>query len=163
MSLEVLALVPHPVASPSGRYRVHQMAGPLARLGIRLDIRPFLDARAFQRLYFPGRVAAKAWDVARGGVRRWRDLGGAGRYRLALVHREAWPLIGEAPLRRLARHQPRWVFDFDDAVWLPNVSDANRAMARWKPYAQPAWLAARARAVSAGNGYLAAWARTQRP
>jgi glycosyltransferase involved in cell wall biosynthesis len=162
MSLDVLALVPHPIASPSGRYRVHQMAEPLGKLGVRLDIQPFLDDRAFARLYLPGRWGEKALDVARGGARRWRVLGGAGRYRLAFVHRELWPVVGDAPLRRLARHQPRWVFDFDDAIWMPNVSEVNRSLARWKPHGQATWLASHARAVAAGNGFLSAWARGQR-
>lgn len=163
MSLEVIAFVPHPIASASGRYRVYQMAAPLAKLGVRLDIRPFLDERGFGRLYRPGSIVPKALDLARGVTRRWADLGRASRYRLALVHREVWPLVGDASMRRLAKHQPRWVFDFDDAVWIPNVSRANRAFAKAKPFDQPARLAAGARAVAAGNGFLAAWARDQRP
>lgn len=162
MSLEVLAFVPHPIASASGRYRVYQMAGPLAKHGVDLDVRPFLDERGFAGLYAPGALVSKTLDLARGGVRRWADLG-ASRYRLALVHRELWPVVGDPPLRRFSKHQPRWVFDFDDAIWIPNVSDANRAFARLKPFGQPAWLAAGAHGVAAGNGYLAQWAREQRP
>src|SRR5439155_1976414 len=98
----------------------------------------------------------KSLDVARGGARRWQVLAAAARYRLAFIHRELWPVVGEAPLRRLADHQPRWVLDFDDAIWMPNVSEVNRSLARWKPRGQTEWLASRARAVAAGNGYLAA-------
>jgi glycosyltransferase involved in cell wall biosynthesis len=67
------------------------------------------------------------------------------------------------PERRLSRTQPRWVFDFDDAVFFENVSTANRAFVRLKPFDQPARLVAGARAVSAGNAWLAEWARRQRP
>lgn len=163
MSLEVIAFVPHPEAGPSSRYRVFAMVGPLAGHGVRLDVRPFLDDRAIARLYDTGRVATKVADLTRGAVRRWADLVASDRYQLALVHRELWPLVGEAPLRRLAQRQPRWIFDFDDAVWLPNVSVANRAFVRLKPFDQPKKLAAGARAISAGNTFLADWARRQRP
>jgi glycosyltransferase involved in cell wall biosynthesis len=162
-NLEVIAFVPQPPASASGRYRVYQMARPLADLGVTLDVRPFLDGRAFARLYRPGEVPAKAVDIIRGAARRWSDLGAASRYALAMVHREIWPLIGGAPLARLAGHQPRWVFDLDDPVWLPNVSAANQAFQWLKPFAQPPRLAEGARAVAAGNAFLADWARRQRP
>lgn len=161
--LQVIAFVPHAPASASGRYRVYQMAGPLAELGVHLDVRPFLDPPAFGRLYQAGRVPAKVVDLVRGAARRWADLGAASRYHLALVHREVWPLVGEVPLARLGARQPRWVFDFDDAVWLPNVSGANRAFQRLKPFGQPARLVAGARAVASGNAFLADWARRQRP
>jgi glycosyltransferase involved in cell wall biosynthesis len=163
VSLRVLALVPQPIVTASGRYRIFQMVAPLAAHGIELETRPFLDDAALARLYLPGGAAAKALDIVRGSMRRWRDLGIADRYRVALVHREIWPVIGSAPMHRLARRQPRFVFDFDDAVWLANVSEANRAWAWLKPFGQPAWLAARAGGVAAGNGFLAAWARERRP
>jgi glycosyltransferase involved in cell wall biosynthesis len=138
------------------------MAEPLARHGIRLEIRPLLSPAGFGRMYRPGGASRKALDLVTGCARRWMDLGRAGRYALALIHREVWPFVGEAPLRRLARHQTRWVFDFDDAVWMPNASDANRVFAGLKPFGQPAWLAAGACAVSAGNTFLADWARSCR-
>jgi glycosyltransferase involved in cell wall biosynthesis len=163
LSLRVIAFVPHPAGGASSRYRVIEMIEPLAAHGVQVDVRPFLDASAYAVLYHPGRVARKAADIARGGWRRWRDLEQASRYDLALVHREMWPIVGISPIARLARHQPRWVFDLDDAVWIPNVSDANRAFARVKPFGHPAQLAAGARAVAAGNDYLAEWARRQRP
>jgi glycosyltransferase involved in cell wall biosynthesis len=138
------------------------MAGPLARHGIRLEIRSLLSPAGFGRMYRPGGAPRKALDLVSGCARRWVDLGRTGRYALALIHREVWPFVGEAPLRRLAHHQPRWVFDFDDAVWMPNSSEANRAFERLKPFGQPAWLASRACAVSAGNAFLADWARSCR-
>jgi glycosyltransferase involved in cell wall biosynthesis len=162
VSLDVVAFVPHPTAGPSTRYRVFQMVPLLAQCGIRVEVRPLLTPDAFRRMYRPGGVPRKAWDLASGCLQRWDDLGRAGRYAVAMIHREVWPFSGAAPLRRLARHQPRWLFDFDDAVWLPNVSEANRSFAHLKPFDHPAWLAAGARAVSAGNRYLADWARSCR-
>lgn len=159
----MLALVPYPLEGASARYRAYQLVEPLAAHGVRMDVRPFLDPAGFAALYRRGSLPAKAWHLARGCARRWAELGAAGRYDLAFVHRDVWPLAGGAPLERLAARQPRWVFDFDDAVWLPNVSEANRAFVWLKPTAQYPRLAAGARGVAAGNAWLAAWARGQRP
>jgi glycosyltransferase involved in cell wall biosynthesis len=163
VSLSVLALVPYPPDGASARYRAYQMVEPLASLGVRMVVRPLLDEAGFATLYRHGSPAAKLWHLARGCRRRWNELSESGHHDLTLVHREVWPFLGLAPLHRLAAHQPRWVFDFDDSVWLPNVSDANRAFAWLKPSVQYSRLAAGARAVSAGNEWLARWAREQRP
>jgi len=163
LSLRVLAFTPQPEASAAGRYRVFQWREPLRAHGIALDVAPFLDDRAFARLYQSGQVAAKAWDLARLSGALAARLRSAARYDLVLVHRELWPLAGRWPIDRLRGSQPRWVFDFDDAVFLPNVSDANRRFVGLKAHGTAAPLAAGARAVSAGNAFLADWARSQRP
>lgn len=163
MSLRVLAWVPHPPAGASGRYRALQLRPLLAAHGVDLDIRPFFDERAFERLYRPGGVVAKAWDVTRGLSRRFGDVGRAREYNLVFVHREICPVAGLGLHRRLARRGVRWVFDLDDAVFIPNVSDANRRFSWLKPFAELAEVAAGAKAVSAGNAWLADWARRQRP
>lgn len=162
MSLRVMALVPHPPAGASGRYRVYQMQEPLARMGIELEPRPFLGPDAFERLYRPGSAVPKAIDLLRGARGRWGDLAAARRFDVVLVHRELWPMLDPGVLERLHRHQPRFLYDFDDAVFLPNVSDANRRFAWLKPADQPRRLAAEAVAVSAGNAWLADWARRVR-
>ena len=163
MTLRVIAFTPQPDSSAAGRYRVFQWREPLRAHGIELDAAPFFDERAFARLYAPGGVARKAWDVARLTNAFVARLRSAAQYDLALVHRELWPLAGEWPLARLRRGQPRWVFDLDDAVFLPNVSHANRRFVALKAHGSAAALASGARAVSAGNAWLAAWAQNQRP
>lgn len=161
--LRVLAFTPQPLSGPAGRYRVHQWREPLRAHGIALEARPFFDEAAYARLHARGATLAKTFDLARLTWRRWRDLMGAKHAPLAFVHRELWPLAGAWPLDTLRRAQPRWVFDLDDAVFLPNVSEANRHLVGLKAHGSAASLAAGAAAVTAGNDWLAAWARSQRP
>ncbi|MEQ1834098.1 MAG: hypothetical protein ABL977_13680, partial [Candidatus Eisenbacteria bacterium] len=72
--------------------------------------------------------------------------------------------ISASARRALLRSaQPRWVFDLDDAVVMPTVSDANRRFMGLKAHGTVPALAAGAGAVSAGNSWLADWARQQRP
>ncbi len=159
MTLRVLAFTPLPAAGAAGRYRVFQYREPLRALGIELEVRPFFDDLAFTRLYQPGRVPAKVWDLARRTRALVPALRSAARHDLAFVHRELWPLAGDWPLGMLRTAQPRWVFDLDDAVFLPNVSDANRPFMRFKSHGSVAAIAAGASAVTAGNGWLADRAR----
>ncbi len=163
MTLRVLAFTPLPVSGAAGRYRVFQFVEPLRALGVELEPAPFFDERAFARLYAAGAVAGKVWDLARLAPPHLARLRAAGRHDLAFVHRELWPLAGEWPLALLRRNQPRWVFDLDDAVFLPNVSEANRRFVALKAHGSAPAIASGARAVAAGNGWLAAWARRQRP
>jgi glycosyltransferase involved in cell wall biosynthesis len=163
MSLRVVAYTPQPGSGASSRYRVYQMVEALRAEGVELSSRPFFDEASFARLHRAGQLGGKALDLARRTARRWSDLSDAGNHDVALVHRELWPLAGDFMQARLASRQPRWVFDFDDAVFLPNVSEANRAFGDLKAHRSAASLAAGATAVSAGNAWLASWARSQRP
>ena len=65
MTLRVLAFTPLPEPGAASRYRVYQWREPLRTLGIELEPAPFFDEPAFQRLYTPGGVVLKAWDLAR--------------------------------------------------------------------------------------------------
>ena len=51
------------------------------------------------------------------------------------------------------------IFDFDDAIWLPNFSEANR-MWRWLKFpGKTNFFLRNAFIVTAGNNYLAPYAR----
>jgi glycosyltransferase involved in cell wall biosynthesis len=158
----VLAWVPHPELGASGRYRVFQFRPLLAAEGVDVEIHPFFDDAAVERLYRPG-VTAKIAGIGRGLARRWRDLPATGEVDVVLIHREICPIAGLRGHEHLRRRGARWVFDFDDAVFLPNVSEANKRFAWIKPFAELGELASGARAVSAGNAWLADWARSRRP
>src|SRR5439155_23910481 len=111
VTLRVLAFTPLPESGAASRYRVFQWREPLRALGIELEPAPFFDDRAFARLYTPGGVPGKLWDLARLTRAHLARLRSAARYDLALVHRELWPLAGGWPLAVLRRGQPRWVVD----------------------------------------------------
>ena len=162
MTLRVLAFTPLPAAGAAGRYRVFQYVEPLRAHGITLEAVPFFDDAAFARLYTPGGALAKAWDIARLTRAHAARLRSAAHHDVAFVHRELWPLAGGWPLELLRAAQPRYVFDLDDAVFLPNVSDANRRFVNLKSHGSVSAIAAHAGAVTAGNGWLAEWARATR-
>ena len=58
---------------------------------------------------------------------------------------------------------PPIVFDFDDAIFLPSISDANRLIAALKVPSKVATIVRRSTHVIAGNDYLADYARRFNP
>jgi len=158
--VRVLALVPYCVGqAPGQRYRIEQWAPYLAAEGIEIDFVPFATEELAGILYRPGLVARKARLMIQASLQRVRHAWAASEYDAVLVHREA-ALIGPAWSERLARaRQPRLVYDFDDAVWVPYVSPTNRYLSYLKFPGKTRALCRMSSLVLVGNAYLAEWAR----
>jgi len=73
--------------------------------------------------------------------------------------------VGPALVERLltSGNRPPVVFDFDDAIFLPSVSDANRLIGASKRPQKVATIIRRSRHVIAGNAFLAEYARRFNP
>lgn len=162
--MRVACVVPYPPgAAPSQRFRLEQWQKPLAAAGVTLEFFPFLDPEAAARLYQPGHLWSKTRSVVAGTARRLRwALGEARGFDVVVIHREAVPIGLSAIEQVLARRVPT-VFDFDDAIWLPNVSDANRRFERLKGFAKVERILAACSAVSAGCHHLLDHARRHNP
>ena len=155
----MLVIAPYPPGTaPSQRFRFEQYVEPLSREGIDLDVRPLLDARTAGLLYRRGFLARKAIALLRGAARRLRDLLAAGRYDLVFVHRESFPLGFPLFERVLAMAGVPYLFDFDDAIYLPNASPANRFLRGLKMGPRLASSVRGAALVVAGSEHLARWA-----
>lgn len=157
--LKVLCLVPYPTLGPSNRLRVEQYVPLLRETGIELVVSPFFDEGVYRFLYRHGHVAAKVGAVVRGGLRRTEDVLRAGKFDLVLVHRESAPLGPPLVERILRRARIPYILDFDDAIFLPAVHEANRRWAWLRDPSRVGESATGAATVIAGNEYLAEWAR----
>lgn len=155
----MLALLPYPVGRVAGqRFRMEQWAPLLAAEGVSVTHSPFLDGPALDVLYRPGHAAQKASAVFSGYVRRLRELAAFGRFDVLFVYREA-AMLGTAWIESLAARKRPIVFDFDDAIYVPTTSDANRAFGFLKRTSKVPAICRLARAVTVGNEALAAFAR----
>lgn len=157
--VNILVLAQYPQGTvPSQRFRFEQYVERLREDGIRLDVSSFLTEGAIRALYTPGGYATKVGAVLRGMCTRLGDVIRARRYDAVLVTREATPLGYPWVERLLGSLGVPYVFDFDDAIYLSNASEANRVVARLKFAAKTAMIVRHADLVVAGNDYLAAWA-----
>jgi glycosyltransferase involved in cell wall biosynthesis len=157
--VRVLCLVPYPSLGASNRLRVEQYAPLLKQFDIELVVSSFYDEAVHRLLYDPGRTTERVLGVLRGFGRRMNDILNSSRFDLALVHRESAPFGPPFIEKLLLRRGVRYVFDFDDAIFLPAVHPVNRRWAWLRRPSRVVEVARNAAAVIAGNEYLADWAR----
>ena len=147
-----------PGLSPGQRYRVEAFLPFLKSTGIDVDYAWLLDADDLRFFYGHSGLIRKGATAALGLYRRARSLLDARHWNVVFVQREAFFLLNEWA-ERLASLLAPVVFDFDDAIWIHAVSDANRRFAFLKNVEKIPRLARLAHTVIAGNEYLAEWAR----
>ena len=158
--IRVLALSPIPEEGAGCRFRIAQFMPYLASVGIDVTLRSLFTPEFFRLVYKPGHYVRKAVAFAGLSVKRLDSLRDASRFDIILIYREMFP-IGPALVERLLalRGGPAVVFDFDDAIFLPSVSDANRLIAMLKQPGKVASIIRHSDHVITGNEYLAAYAR----
>lgn len=158
--VKVLALLPFSEEAASVRFRVLQFLPFLTTAGFDVETHALIDTDAFRLLYKRGHKLEKVAALVSSTSNRIRALRRT--YDLALIHREAYPLGQPVIERWLARRVPM-VFDFDDAIYLQNASDANREVSFLKRPAKTAEIVALSTAVIAGNAHLGEYARRYSP
>jgi glycosyltransferase involved in cell wall biosynthesis len=163
--LRILFLIPYPPGrAPSQRFRFEQYLDILAAHGYQYRLAPFLSEATWRILYQPGQAVQKALGILQGFGRRIAHLLAAPSYDFVFVHREAAPLgppIFEWLLTKVLRK--RLIYDFDDAIWLANTSEANKIAASFKWHHKVDSICRWAYKNSCGNSYLAAYARQFNP
>lgn len=155
----VLALSPIPEEGAGCRFRILQFLPFLSSAGYDVTVRPFFSPDFFRLVYRPGRYASKAAAFGRLTAGRLRLLRDVSAYDLVLLYREAYPIGPPLFERWLAARGLPIVYDFDDAVFLPNVSDANRFLGSLKWARKIPEILRLSSSVVAGNEYLAEFAR----
>lgn len=157
----ILFIVPYPLGrAPSQRFRFEQYFDALLAHGHRYRVAPFLSVNTWNILYKPGQAASKALGILAGFGRRLRLLLSVPQYDYVFVHREATP-IGPPIFEWLIATVlgKKIIYDFDDAIWLANTSEANQIVAGLKWHHKVANICGWAYKNSCGNTYLAEYAR----
>ena len=158
---KIYFIVPYPFGeAPSQRFRFEQYLDILKANGYDYHMSSFLSMNAWKVLYKPGQYFAKAIGILSGFLRRIADLFKLGGYDYVFIHREAAPLGPPVFEWFIAKVMgKKIIYDFDDAIWLPNTSANNRIAARLKWHSKTAQICRWAYKNSCGNPYLADYAR----
>jgi glycosyltransferase involved in cell wall biosynthesis len=153
--VNVLVLEPYRYdTAPCQRFRIEQWARVLERQRVAFTFVPFVTRRLEAVMYRPGFVGRKLVEVVRGAAARLRLLGDLSRFDSVFLVREAAPVGPPVVERLLARRGLPTVYDFDDAVYLPNASGANRMFAPLKWTTKVRAICGLADHVTVGNEHL---------
>ena len=157
--IRVLALSPIPEEGAGCRFRVCQYIPYLRDAGFDVTVSSFYTPEFFKLVYQPGHYLHKAATFLALSMRRVKELLTVKDYDLVWLYREAIPVGPPVVERLIAARGVPIVYDFDDAIFLPNVSEANKAVGFLKRPGRVATIARQSRKVVVGNEFLAQYAR----
>ena len=144
--------------SPGQRFRFEQYLAFLEANGYRCEFSPLLNERDDKIFYAPGNYFRKFLILLNSYVKRTGNLLKARNYDAIFVFREAVYTKSTFFEKQFAKRS-KVVFDFDDSIWLQNVSEANKRFAFLKNAGKTKDIIGYSHLVIAGNEYLADYAR----
>lgn len=120
-----------------------------------------MDADTWHHLYQKGSVGQKAWGILRGYFKRFKTvIFDVPKYEYIFIHREAAPLgppVFEWIIAKLWRK--KIIYDFDDAIWIPNTSKENKLAGWLKCFWKVRHICKWSYKVAGGNDYLCNYAK----
>lgn len=159
--MKIIFIVPYPVGeSPSQRFRFEQYFQTLARQKVYYKVQSFLDSSNWRVFYSEGNNRVKLKGILTGFVRRVGMLFAIPGYDFVFIHREIAPIgppFFEWVIIKLLRKKV--IYDFDDAIWLTDKKHESSIAKtiRWR--SKVAAICKWSHRVSAGNAYLADYAK----
>lgn len=158
--MKILILAPYPSGqAPSQRFRFELLIKSMQEKGWHFQTRSFLSMNGWKNIY-KGNFIVRLFSIILGFFRRVSHLFFVPSCDLVFIHRELTPMgppIFEFIIAKIFRK--KIIYDFDDAIWLPDPNETNPLLRliKWKSKVRKicewSWK------VSAGNEYLADFAR----
>lgn len=154
--MKILILAPYPKGiAPSQRFRFEQYLNALNKNAIEYDYIPFIDFKTWNILHKPGMFLGKAFGMMKAFAKRFWLMFFLRQYDFIFIHREAshiGPPVFEFIISQILGK--KIIYDFDDAIWLPNYSVHNKAFNKLKWYSKVKSILSWSYKASAGNEYL---------
>lgn len=157
---EVLFIAAHrPDRSPSQRFRFEQYFDYLKENGWNCELSYLFSEKDDKILYRPGNFFMKSIIFLKSIIKRFRDLSSKNRYDIIFIQREAFMTGSVFFEKRFSNSRAKIIFDFDDAIWNLDISDANKILGFLKNPSKTAKIIELSDLVFAGNKYLAEYAK----
>ncbi|NNC95600.1 MAG: glycosyltransferase family 4 protein [Chitinophagales bacterium] len=155
-SKKILFIVPHRVGrSPGQRFRFEQYFDKLEAAGYEITVSNLLSENDDVTFYSRSRYFQKGIIVLKSIWKRYADLLRAGNFDIIFVYREAIMLGSVWFEENLAKSGARLIMDFDDAIWLKDVSEGNKNIAFLKKPEKTFRIVELADLVIVGNKFIA--------
>lgn len=158
---KILFLTPYPINSaPSQRFRFEQYFSYFKDENIDYDTLSFLDEDTWEIFYRKGFLLKKTLGILKGLLNRHVLLLKIHQYNKIFIHREV-AMIGPAYFEWIYSKifKKDIIFDFDDAIWLKDVSNANQNLSWLKFPNKTKSIIAYSKTIIAGNSYLRNYAK----
>lgn len=146
--------------SPGQRFRIEQYEPLLSQNGFLFETFPFLDQKTRQVLYKKGFFFQKFFGVLKGFCKRFLFLFKAKKFDFIFLQREMAPVgppVFEWIVSKILKC--KIIHDFDDAIWIPNITEGNQLVRFAKCFWKVKWICKWSYKISAGNEFLAAYAK----
>jgi glycosyltransferase involved in cell wall biosynthesis len=157
---KILFLTVHrPDRSPSQRFRFEQYIPFLEENGYQCAHSFLLDAKKDKIFYSKGKIFGKLGIVLSSIVKLWTLSSRANEYDFIFIQRETFMLGTIFFEKRFAKSRAKLIFDFDDSIWLLDVSDANKKLAWLKNPDKTSEIISLCDVVVGGNPYLCNYAK----
>lgn len=156
----ILYIVQHRLGrSPGQRFRCEQYLSFLQESGFDITYSNIISEKDDQTFYSSGKYLQKLLIVAKTFMTRFRDLSRAKDSDIVFIYREAIMLGSLFFEKKLKKKKAKIIFDFDDSIWLNDVSDGNKNLSWLKNPSKTAEICRLADLVIVGNQYLADYAK----
>jgi glycosyltransferase involved in cell wall biosynthesis len=157
---KILFVASHrPNRAPSQRFRFEQYISHLNENGFECDYSTLLEEKDDKVFYKTGNLFAKILIFLKSKRRRKADVKKASGYDVIFVQREAFMTGSTEFERKFKKSGAKLIFDFDDSIWLLDVSDGNKRFSWLKDPGKTSKLIALSDFVFAGNDFLAGYAK----
>lgn len=156
---KILYIVPHRLnRSPGQRFRCEHFLTYLSENGYKITYSNIISEKDDKVFYSKGRYFIKFIILLKSIFIRLRDLFRAPMYDIIFIYREAL-MLGPPVFEWLfSLTGIKIIFDFDDAIWLNDVSEGNRNLKWLKKPSKTKRIIKLSDLVFAGNPYLAGYA-----
>jgi glycosyltransferase involved in cell wall biosynthesis len=145
--------------SPGQRFRFEQYLDYLKQNGYEFEISNFLNERDDRLFYSKGNYLHKFRILLQSIYGRLKDIRRASDYGIVFIYRDAIMIRSTFFERQFHKSKAKVIFDFDDALWLTEVSEGNANLGWLKSPAKTKDIIRLSDMVFAGNAYLADYAR----
>ncbi len=146
--------------SPGQRFRFEHFLPYLTEKGYDFHLSAYLSKTNRDVLYKSPSILKKLLAITSGTIKRIGDLFRILNYDYVYIYREAAPVgppIFEWLVAKMLRK--KIVYDFDDAIWVPTMSEHNRKFKFVRSFTKIGRICKWSKLVTVGNKYLANYAR----
>ncbi len=156
MSKRILFITPYPKGeAPSQRFRFEQYFHLLKENDCDIETHSFLSEKTWNLLYHKSSFFSKTLGILQSFFQRFLLLFRLKKFDYIFIHREAsmiGPPFFEWFIAKVLRR--KYIYDFDDAIWLPNYSKQHEKLQRLKFYGKVKNIIRWADQVTVGNHFL---------